>query len=270
MEINMARKARDISSSGVYHVILRSINQQQIFEDRDDFIKFIYILSDCQKKYDFEIYAYCLMSNHIHILISYSKGTPGPVLQSIGVRFVTWYNKKYQRFGHLFQGRFISRAVESKNYFFRALFYIHENPVKAHICRHAAEYPWSSYSSYLGQNNFLLDINTQKAISLAGSAAELHRYWNDYSISLLENPDRANTDESIFEIPSIQKSLIDERALHQFSSITGCRSPSDFQNLPRPLRNEYIHKLHEAHLSYNQIARYGGVSKTTVHRVLKH
>ena len=65
----MPRKARTVSSSGIYHIILRSVNKHIIFEEDFDYQKFLFVLSDCEEKYDTSIYAYCLMDNHIHMLL---------------------------------------------------------------------------------------------------------------------------------------------------------------------------------------------------------
>ena len=71
----MPRQARKHSESGIYHVMLRGINQQQIFEDTEDCEKFIQILKECKAVSDFKIFAYCLMNNHIHLLIKFEKRT---------------------------------------------------------------------------------------------------------------------------------------------------------------------------------------------------
>ncbi|MBQ1721923.1 MAG: transposase, partial [Lachnospiraceae bacterium] len=86
----MPRKARTVSSSGIYHIILRSVNQHLIFEEDSDYQKFLYILSDCKMKYTIEIYAYCLMNNHIHILMKSSSDRLSSFFQSLGSKFVRW------------------------------------------------------------------------------------------------------------------------------------------------------------------------------------
>ena len=105
----MPRKARRKSATGVYHIILRGINKQIIFEDADDFRTFISVLEHYRKKCDFGLYAYCLMSNHIHLLIRENKMDIGDVMKKIEVTFVKWYNEKYQRIGH----RFFYQTIKS-------------------------------------------------------------------------------------------------------------------------------------------------------------
>ena len=163
----MPRKPRVLSSTGIYHIILRSVNQHIIFEEASDYQKFLSILSDCKKKYDIDIYAYCLMDNHIHLLLQLTDDTLSSFFQSLGTLFARWYNNKYSRSGHLFQDRFYSSVIETERAFLSALSYIHNNPVKANMCRYASEYPWSSIGAFYGAKNPL--INVSYAYNIAGS-----------------------------------------------------------------------------------------------------
>jgi len=174
----MPRKPRTISSTGIYHIILRSVNQHIIFEEDADYQKFLYILSDCKTKYDVDIFAYCLMDNHIHLLLYSIPDTLSSFFQSLGTRFVRWYNTKYCRSGHLFQDRFFSSVVEDKKHFLSTLVYIHNNPVKANICKNQSDYNWSSYNAFYGQKNPLINITF--SYDIAGSKDLLINYFSTH------------------------------------------------------------------------------------------
>ena len=131
--MKMSRRARQRSGTDIYHVILRGINRQQIFYDEEDYDYFIRLLNRFQKVSQYEVYAYCLMGNHIHLLIKVHQESLGTIFQRIGASFVYWYNLKYQRVGHLFQDRFKSEPVENERYFLTVMRYIFRNPVKAGI-----------------------------------------------------------------------------------------------------------------------------------------
>ena len=131
----MPRQARRKSKSGIYHIMLRGINQQQIFEDSEDFEKILQILKDCKAVSEYKLFAYCLMGNHIHLLVQEDKEPIEQVMKRIATRFVYWYNIKYQRVGHLFQDRFKSEPVEDDTYFLTVLRYIHQNPMKAGLSK---------------------------------------------------------------------------------------------------------------------------------------
>ena len=127
----MPRQARKRSNTQIYHAMLRGINQQQIFEDNEDYAKFIQVIRDCKSLSGFQLFAYCLMGNHIHLLLKETNEPIEQIFRRIGSRYVYWYNVKYQRVGHLFQDRFKSEPIETNEYFLTVLRYIHQNPIKA-------------------------------------------------------------------------------------------------------------------------------------------
>lgn len=124
----MPRAARKKSNSGIYHIMLRGINRQLIFEDEEDKNRFIETLLKYKEQCGYLIYAYCLMGNHIHILLKEGKEELTLVLKRIAGSYVYWYNWKYHRSGHLFQDRFKSEPVEDDAYFLTVIRYIHQNP----------------------------------------------------------------------------------------------------------------------------------------------
>jgi len=230
----MPRKPRTVSSTGIYHIILRSVNQHIIFEEDADYQKFLYILSDCKNKYDIDIFAYCLMDNHIHLLLHSTPDTLSSFFQSLGTRFVRWYNTKYSRSGHLFQDRFYSSNVEDSNHYLSTLIYIHNNPVKANICRNQSDYPWSSYNAFYGQKNPLINISF--SYDIAGSKDLLIKYFSMYY--------EIDTNEYFYkDHQEVSHFLTDEQALHIFKEITKLQSTSEAQSLPKKSRNMYIAKV---------------------------
>ena len=158
----MARMARTISSTGVYHIILRGINKERIFITEYDREKLIKELKRTKEKFHYSILAYCLMDNHIHLLVKDNENNLSKAIQSFAVAYALYFNKRYNRIGHLFQNRYHSRCVESENYLLNVQRYIHRNPEKAGIAK-TEQYHWSSYSEYIGQEEIsdtklILDI----------------------------------------------------------------------------------------------------------------
>jgi REP element-mobilizing transposase RayT len=144
----MSRTARIKSSTGIYHIITRGINQQNIFSSDDDYERLLSTLARYCRKSKSEIYAYCLMDNHIHLLLKEGQESIATTMKKIGTSYVYYYNWQYNRKGHLFQDRYKSEPVEDDAYFLTVLRYIHQNPVKAGITDDPATYPWSSYTEY--------------------------------------------------------------------------------------------------------------------------
>ena len=122
----MPRGVRRKSITNVYHCIIRGINRQDIFLDRQDFLKFKKELISTKEIYSYRLYSYVLMSNHIHLQIKDEKNNLSQVMKSIQIRYSKYFNSKYQRIGHLFQNRFESRCVEDVGYFINLQRYIHQ------------------------------------------------------------------------------------------------------------------------------------------------
>ncbi|HBQ28462.1 transposase [Peptococcaceae bacterium SCADC1_2_3] len=146
----MARQARERCESGVYHIVTRGINRQDIFCDQDDYQRFLGTLGRV-KTDKFEVYGYCLMSNHIHLLIHEKNEEIHQIMKRIGTSYAWWYNRKYQRNGHVFQGRYRSECVKDDGYLLTVIRYIHNNPVKAGMVSKPEEYCWSSIQAYYGR-----------------------------------------------------------------------------------------------------------------------
>ncbi|MCZ2845921.1 MAG: transposase [Candidatus Bathyarchaeota archaeon] len=156
----MPRKARKLSTTNIYHIMIRGNQKQDIFLKDEDKLKFIDILKKKKQKGEYELYAYCLMNNHVHLLIKEKKDPISRIMQRINISYVNYFNHEYQQVGHLFQGRFNSEPVEDENYLLSALSYIHKNPEEAFLVKNLEEYPWSSYYLYTqktSQPSFLVE-----------------------------------------------------------------------------------------------------------------
>jgi len=154
----MARKIREISGTGIYHVMLRGVNKQRIFENPSDYEAMYRILKFVQStdvnqhavaENEYFLYAYCLMDNHLHLLIQPNHNELGQIVKRISTAYALYFNRKYERIGHLFQDRYKSETVEDTAYFFTLLRYIHNNPVKAGRCLTPAQYSYSSWHEYI-------------------------------------------------------------------------------------------------------------------------
>lgn len=141
----MSRKPRRESKSQIYHIILRGNNKQALFYDDADRNRFLNRIEKYSNQLGIEIYSYCLMENHVHILLGNApKKTLSLFVQKLANSYVYYFNHKYDCSGHLFQGRFKSEPVEEEVYFKNVLRYVLSNPEKAKICK-KEKYKWSSY-----------------------------------------------------------------------------------------------------------------------------
>lgn len=243
----MPRLARKKSNSGIYHIILRGINRQQIFEDNADMQRFIETLLRYKEQSGYVIYAYCLMGNHVHILLKEGKEDLTLMLKRIAGSYVYWYNWKYHRIGHLFQDRFKSEPVENDSYFLTVLRYIHQNPVKAGLCRKAEKYAYSSINEYLTEPK-LVDTDFVFSMVTKEQFIDFHKE---------ENEDRCLEMEEHFR-------LTDDEAIEIIRKIAKCKTITELQFFDKSKRNLLIHKLYANGLSIRQISRLTGVSKKIV------
>ena len=241
----MPRAAREKSQSETYHIMLRGINQQQIFEDEEDYKKFIEILKTYQAICEYKVFAYCLMGNHIHLLMEFKKEPIEQVFKRIGSKYVYWYNVKYQRKGHLFQDRFKSEPVDDDPYFLTVIRYIHQNPLKAGLCKNAEEYKYSSYNEYLAESQM---IDTEYVFSILPKDAFIEYNNQPSLVNCLDIEEKAI------------KRVTDEEARKIIKKYSKCENISEFQALPVGKRDKYLKIFKEKGISIRQISRLTGVS----------
>ena len=131
----MPRKSRKKSETQIYHVILRGNNRQDIFYNDADRLFMLNRIEKYSEQTCIELYAYCLMDNHIHLLVGKANPNLSKFVQKLATSYAMYFNRKYDRCGHLFHGRFKSEPVETDEYFQTVFRYILQNPEKAHICK---------------------------------------------------------------------------------------------------------------------------------------
>lgn len=248
----MPRTERKKSASGIYHVMLRGINHQQLFEDEEDYLRFLSVLKECKEVSKYMLCAYCLMGNHVHLLLQEGKEPLALIFKRIGSRFVYWYNLKYQRVGHLFQDRYKSEPVETDAYFLTALRYILQNPMKAGLEERPGTYRWSSYAAYAGKPDRLTD--PEMAIGMLGGQEQLLAYLSE------------RNEDQLLDIAERKQRLTDEQAKAIMKRMSGCESVSAFQGLTAKQQKEVLTKMLQNGVSVRQAARMTGMSKTTVAR----
>jgi REP element-mobilizing transposase RayT len=147
----MARKPRIHFPGAVYHVMLRGNGGQDIFFCPSDRACLYSLLQEGIEKYKYRVHAFCLMANHLHILIQIAEIPLSKIIQNISFRYTRYINKTQKKTGHLFQGRYKAILIDADSYLLQVVRYIHNNPLRAKIVHTAEEYPWSSHHAYLGR-----------------------------------------------------------------------------------------------------------------------
>jgi putative transposase len=252
----MPRKPRKKSSTGIYHIIMRGVNKQAVFKDNQDCGTFLKMLRESKDTYDFEIFAFCLMGNHVHLLIQEINVSVSIILKAICSSYVYYFNIKYDRCGHLFQERFRSEPVENEQYFMTVLRYILQNPVKAGLVKKAEDYPWSSYR------------NLFRKRGLISSEEIIKRFSDDRSraIKLLNDFINLHSNDRCMEHDGFEKPTDED--IQQYIYRLGIEGSIRLCSLEPRARNEIIHSLKCIEgATLRQIERVTGVSRSTISRL---
>jgi REP element-mobilizing transposase RayT len=177
----MARKLRIEFEGALYHVITRGNQRQQIFKATEDYKRYLKILGDYKARYDFVLYAYILMRNHVHLLIETKEVSLSRILQGINQSYTMYYNRRYAMVGHLFQGRYKAMLCDKDSYLLSLVKYIHMNPVRAGRAKSPEAYLWSSHRSYIGRARDRGIVDSEAVLKIfAEDRGKARRAYREY------------------------------------------------------------------------------------------
>lgn len=155
----MPRTARIAPKEFVYHILARGNNKQDIFKDEEDFKQYIDILLKYKSKYNYKLYHYVLMTNHVHLVIEPTEtgGELSQIMKGINLSYAQYFKKKFNYTGHFWQDRFKSIIISKDEYLLACGSYVELNPVRAGMVKDPKDYPWSSYAAnaYGGKDDLL-------------------------------------------------------------------------------------------------------------------
>lgn len=271
----MPRQAREKGEFSTYHVIQRGNERKNIFLSDDDKLRFLETLARMKAKYNFILEAYCLMDNHVHMLINDNGNDISQILKSINISYVYYFNRIYRRTGHLFQDRFKSELISDDKYLLNVSKYIHNNPVKAGLVKKAEDYLWSSYVIYLGKkDNYKLIDSSRILGSLSKTQHFAIRKYADYVSE--EEPDLIIMDvedDSFVKNGQLTDFIFNIAQAEERLSRMLSNEAISFEELLEnvELRNEAIKEIRKnSSLTLKQIGQiFGGISESRVSRILK-
>lgn len=264
----MSRPLRIEYPGAFYHVINRGNAGENIFKANRDHEAFLAYLEAAVERFGIAIHSYCLMTNHYHLLIETPHANLSTAIQWLNVSYATWFNKKRNRQGHLFQGRFKAILVDADDYLTQVSRYIHLNPVRAKMTETPQDYVWSSYSYFIRKKEQPDWLDTS-LLSYFGkqrkTAVKNYRsFVEDVDSETLENPDKMSVGGCILggtdfvqwvqdtflsdieenkDIPQLQQlrsSIPPERVIKAVVTVMGCE-PADIvtkgrkRNQPRDI-----------------------------------
>lgn len=251
----MPRKPREKDSTAIYHITCRSISETLLFRDEEDKDRYLYLLKVYSSKYKCSVYAYCLMDNHLHIHLDPKGYDISSFMHSLNTSYVIYFNKKYNRHGHLFQERFHSEIVNSDRYNLALSAYIHNNPKDIPGFKgREEEYKYSSYGIYLKKRKDeyrLIDTDFIRSLfGIKNKRSFIRRYKEfvsringDYSID--KNDANEINDSANYETTNNRKIITREKmpmkVIDYIASRLGAAKPSyNSDNKPKAKINNCI------------------------------
>ena len=256
----MPRKPREKSETGIYHVIVRGIGQQIIFHEEADFQRYLEIVKKVSLESAVSILGYCLMINHVHLLLREDDGDISVFMKRLGVSYAYWYNRKYERTGHVFQDRFKSECVEDDAYLLTVIRYIHQNPIKASIINKPEEYEWSSCAAYYkADQNTVIFPDTSLILGI------LHK---DKIIAIEELKKFTEEDNKEQCLDCDETRRISESEAYEITrKIMKSRQITTLETMEQDARNKILSSLRNEGLSLRQICRITGLPFHIVRKV---
>ena len=251
--VNMPHTARRKSETGFYHVVAKGAGGQVIFENAADRRSCLEEFEKAVDSHKVDVHAYCLMSNHIHILLQDNGDCLGDFMKQLCQSYAMHFKRITGRVGSVFQKPYWSEAVGSDEYYLNAMRYIHANPEPAGICP-AAQYEWSSYQAYLGAQSF---VKTDLALGLLGDAEAFAAFSASGAKLALPFPES-----------NLRSHLTPDEAWRIAEEILGHDVAESLRRLTADERKPHLQALFDAGFTEREIARISGLGKTAIHLAL--
>ena len=252
----MPRRARKVVNGKFYHVMVQGINKENIFLDDSRKYKYYILIEKYLKEFEVDVIAYCIMSNHAHILI-YTEDVKelSNFMKNTDEDYARYYNYEEKRVGYVFKGRFLSEPITDYKYLLKCIAYIHKNPVKANMVEKCTDYLYSSYNEFFKNEKFLTEdlceiIFGCKKIDKE-RFEEIH-FLNKYYF--MENADI--TDENMKEI------------IEDYEKIYG-QKWSEIMRNKQNKRDIALNIKERINISNRELAKYLEMNRSTINNIIK-
>jgi len=245
-----------IDIPGYYHIIDRGVERREVFLDSLDYEYFLELLCNMLDGYNIILHNYSLMPNHYHLLIQTFSNNLSKFMRQLNMHYAIYFNKKYKRVGHLWQGRFKSQLVSDEAYLYTLILYIEKNPLKAKIVKKLEDYRYSSYHHFLKKDIPHCLQNSWIVKQYRGDIEAIKAFFeSEIDTTQLSEMKKAS---SLIEAPNITIETDMEELKKMFEDI---KSIED--------RNEIILKAYKSGYSQHMIAKYLGLSQPAINKIIK-
>lgn len=254
----MPRCQRTKSKTGIYHVMIRGNERKDIFIDDEDKNRIIETIKLKKDDKNYKIYAYCIMDNHLHLVIHELEDEISKSMKRISVSYSMYFNKKYKRVGHVFQDRFKSENIESEAYLLSAIRYVHKNPEKANLGEYN-KYKYSSAGEYEnGVESDLVDAKEVLGI-LSGNRSEAIKLYKEFMNEEVE-------EETFIEVEE-EKEIDEDNCLEYINNFSLEKNKNKYELTDEDINNLVEILLKKSNLSQRYIAKTLEISKDKVRRI---
>jgi putative transposase len=171
----MARRPRVFAPGLLYHVIVRGNQRQKTFSDKRDYQAYLERLSRYRKKFAVTVYAYCLMPNHVHLLVEGAREPLSKFMQGLQQTYTQYFNRRYKKVGHLFQGRYHAIVCEKDQYLSALVRCIHLNPVRATLVQKPEQWLYTGHAEYCGSKGGGI-IDSRLVLNMLGGKKAYQRF----------------------------------------------------------------------------------------------
>ncbi len=262
----MPRKPREKSPHDLYHIVFRGTNKQVLFESKYDYMRFLEYMQRAKEQIGFELHAYCLMSNHIHMLIKIQNENLSKLAHSISTPYAHFYNLKYSRTGSLFESRFGSIPIMTTQQYMKTIRYIHQNPVHASLISNqdAHKYPWSSLKEFKKfSKKYTMEQNEVKASYICNPETVMDCFKSIEFFSFHKLISNECSYEHDFHRLTDQEAMdiIRNRLGHTVEFL------KDGQKMDIKSRNEFLLEIKKLKVSNTQISRLTGIGRNIIQRI---
>ncbi len=198
---DMARKPRIEFEGALYYITIYGNHKKKIFREKNDFLKYLEIIKNYKNRYNSLLYAYALMSNHVHMLVETKKIPLSKIFQGINQSYTIYFNKKYKTTGHLFQGRYKAILCDKEEYLLPLIKYIHNNPVRAKVVKNINRYSYISHNIYINNDKENSIVNSDQVLEMFShdkrKAKKLYREYMNNGPEINKNDIHDITDQRI-------------------------------------------------------------------------
>ena len=167
-----------IVEDGIYHITQRAPGREIIFVEDKDYLRFLHLMKETAKNFKIDILCFALLPNHLHILLKIKDKNLDKAMKYLFQRYAQWFNKKYQRKGHVFCGVYRAALCQDNDYLIAISLYIHLNPLKAKLAKNVFSYKWFSLRVYLDPSKKSF-INTEYILSIMGEKKRARKIYRD-------------------------------------------------------------------------------------------